>query len=384
MAQAWLVRAGRDDEFARQAMDESVIGLGWRRVGDLKERRTMSAVAATAHEAYAEFTARSRTELAVQLFAFRSHMRTGDYVILIRANAPDVALGVVTGDYMFRPDLSAPHVRLVRWERDSVRPSEIGADLLTFPALTNIYKINRPDAESRLAKAMVAATEALPAAEAPSTSAYLAGPMENLRNNLDYAMSLATAGHHFQQLQVASFEVSDVFRAAWVQAVAALDHWVHQELKVRMLALMLTPPSARTPRFRNFSLPRPLIDQIADGTLSVREAVDQHFEKAYGHRTFQQPRAIVAALSAVADADELWIRVAAWITDRSAGEATRTAGEIEERLRDIVFRRNRIAHSYDEDPDTPPAKKEIDTATTTQVIRFIGEMAEAVVAVLDA
>jgi hypothetical protein len=29
--------------------------------------------------------------------------------------------------------------------------------------------------------------------------------------------------------------VDDVFRAAWVQSVAALDHWVRQEVRYRML-----------------------------------------------------------------------------------------------------------------------------------------------------
>lgn len=80
----------------------------------------------------------------------------------------------------------------------------------------------------------------------PATPAASA-PYVNLQRNLNYARSLATAGQHLAQLDVRSFEVDDVFRAAWVQAVAALDHWVRQEVRYRMLRLAANPAAPSRP-----------------------------------------------------------------------------------------------------------------------------------------
>lgn len=51
-----------------------------------------------------------------------------------------------------------------------------------------------------------------------------------LVSNLGYARDLVRGGQYLEQLQVGAFDVADLYRAAWVQAVSALDHWVHCEL----------------------------------------------------------------------------------------------------------------------------------------------------------
>ncbi|MEV0406472.1 hypothetical protein [Actinoallomurus sp. NPDC050550] len=44
------------------------------------------------------------------------------------------------------------------------------------------------------------------------------------RRNLDYARKLVEGGRQLGQLKVGAFDVDDLYRAAWVQAVAALGH----------------------------------------------------------------------------------------------------------------------------------------------------------------
>lgn len=383
VAHAWLIRAGREDEYAAEAFDHNVVALGWRSVGDLTAHRTIAAVNTAVNAAYPEFTARARQEFAGQLYAFRCAVNIGDYVILLRSNAPDVAIGVVIGDYRFVPEFRGPHVRAMRWERSEVRRTEIGSDLLTGPALTNIYQVKAPDAARRLAALLSDVPAAPTTGTAVTTPVASMTALENLHRNLDYSRSLSTAGHHLQELKVELFEVSDVFRAAWVQAVAALDHWVRQEVKERMLVLAEQPESVRPAKFQSFSLPVALVDQVATGRLTLRQAIDTHYDVEMARTTFQGPQQIQDGFSYVADVKNLWGRVATVLTQRSGGENVETAVGVQGRLKEIVFRRNKIAHEYDEDPDRAPAKRSINTTAASQTVNFIGELAEAVVAVLD-
>jgi hypothetical protein len=393
MVQAWIIRAGRDDEYEQEALTHGVAALGWRRIGDLTAHSSLAAINSLVDGAYAEFSPRSRQEYGAQLFAFRCRVLVGDYIVLLRGKAPDVAVGTVTGDYAHRPDLPAQHIRPVRWRRMDVRRTEIGADLLTAPALTSIYKINRPNVTARLDELVGAGPKEADAhTKQPPKSAFVAPPlgtpapmtpMENLQRNLDYALSLATAGLHLQKLKVEAFEVSDVFRAAWVQGVAALDHWVHQEIHVRMLKLATLTPSARTQGVPNFQLPIVLADQVIDGRLTIRQAVARHFMHVFGGMTFQNPDKIREGLANVADVSQLWQRVANVLTERAADDVRFNSEQVRARLREVVFRRNKIAHEYDEDPNNAPNKRPIDAAAATQAIEWIRQVAEGILVVLD-
>ncbi len=57
--------------------------------------------------------------------------------------------------------------------------------------------------------------------------------------------------------------------------------------------------------------------------------------------------------------------------------------EVQQQLRAIVHRRNKIAHEYDEDPANPAVKRPIDAAAATQTIDWIEQVAAALVVVLD-
>ncbi len=54
----------------------------------------------------------------------------------------------------------------------------------------------------------------------PTTQAF-----QELHRNLQYAHGLVAGGRYLQALGVRAFDVTDLYRSAWVLAVAALDHW---------------------------------------------------------------------------------------------------------------------------------------------------------------
>src|SRR5262245_12091173 len=76
-----------------------------------------------------------------------------------------------------------------------------------------------------------------------------------LRGNLDYARDLIRGGQHLERLQVGAFDVADLYRSAWVQAVSSLDHWVHREVYDRALGFALDPGAQRPRRFLRLAVP---------------------------------------------------------------------------------------------------------------------------------
>ena len=389
MAQTWLVRAGRGDELEEPALQHGLVLLRRHRVGDLADAQSQPAIRARVDRAYSDFSLRSRQVFAAQLFAFRCRMRQDDVVVLLRENAPTVAIGVLTGDYAHRPDLSGGHVRTVRWLRTEVSRSEVGSDLLRAPALTDIYKVNVAGAAERLLAVTAPAAPVdsvaptpVPAPATPSAGHPVVGTaLANLRRNLDYALSLATAGLHLQQLKVGAFEVADVYRAAWVQAVAALDHWVHQEIRERLAVYTGGLSAVHPAHLVGVGVSRKLVAAVGTGALTVTEAVEEH-QMALGRMTFQQPKRISEGFIGLTDVGQLWTRVAKVLSEQAGDGAVVTTTEVEDRLSAIVMRRNKIAHEYDEDPTNPPAKRPIDAALTTRTVEWIGQVAEAIVVVL--
>jgi restriction system protein len=402
VTQVWLIRAGRADELEGPALADGLVLLRRSRVGDLTGAHTLPAIRALVDRAYPEFSVKSRQVFAGQLLAFRDRVQPGDFAVLLRENAPTVAIGTVTGGYTYRADLPGSHVRSVHWLRASVGRSEIGPELLRAPALTDIFKVNNGDLAGRLATVTTVTQPTSPAhstrpapvggagepvpgiapAGPPTPTRLVAGAaLANLRRNLDYALSLATAGLHLQLLKVEAFEVADVFRAAWVQAVAALDHWVHQEIRERLLlgTRQLAPDQGAA--LANFGVSKKLVAQATAGSLTVQQAIEEHL-KNLGGASFQKPHMISSGLCAVTGKVDLWPEVARVLTERAGDGATVTADEIEDRLRSIADRRNKIAHESDEDPAAPPAKRAIDAATTTQSVEWIGQLAEAILVVL--
>src|SRR3712207_4596452 len=76
-----------------------------------------------------------------------------------------------------------------------------------------------------------------------------------LASNLRYARGLIQGGRSLGRLEVRVFAVADLYRASWVQAVSALDHWVHRELYERAVAIAAREDDDRPRRFLAIKVP---------------------------------------------------------------------------------------------------------------------------------
>ncbi|MGW5720927.1 DUF4268 domain-containing protein [Amycolatopsis sp. NPDC003865] len=205
------------------------------------------------------------------------------------------------------------------------------------------------------------------------------GGFAEFRSNLDYARNLVKGGRHLERLQVGAFDVADLYRAAWVQAVSALDHWVHRELYDRALAFALDASAQRPPKFLKLRIPLSLFEDVQNDAKKLPAAFAGYLRDQFGWQSFQAPEKIREALSHVSDVP-LWPSVATWLTDRR-GE-TVSAGDVQDALKKVVERRNRIAHEADRDPARTDAKQSITADEASNAIAEVETVATAIIRVI--
>jgi hypothetical protein len=193
---------------------------------------------------------------------------------------------------------------------------------------------------------------------------------QELCNNLDYARDLVSGGKHLERLKVRAFDVADLYRSAWVQAVSALDHWVHRELYDRALGFALNVEEERPPQFFNLRIPMRMFEDVHHHrSVALQEAFASYLRENFGHQSFQAPEKIKQALAHVT-AEPLWPNVEKRLDSPVA------------RLKEIVNRRNRIAHEADRDPDDGTRRLSISADEATRAIDHVQEIASAIAVVL--
>lgn len=153
MAKAWLIRAGRAGEREQWALRTDVSGGGFYEVPDLAgaaTREDLGIIVATAFPGAKEGRIQN---FSAQLWALRSRIAVGDFVVMPLKNSPVIAIGKVTGDYAYLVDADSNlrHVRPVTWLRDDVPRTAVKQDLLySLGAFLTICEVSRNDAAHRI------------------------------------------------------------------------------------------------------------------------------------------------------------------------------------------------------------------------------------------
>lgn len=136
-------------------------------------------------------------------------------------------------------------------------------------------------------------------------------------------------------------DASDMYRAALVQAVAALDTYIHgvvldRAVDVLMGRLRVAAADSKV------GLPFPAVTELlnAKGAADLEIACRQRSAARLSLETFQRPDDIARALAMVGIPK-------IWSSAFAAAEPAKTA------IRVIVSRRNNIVHGCDADPLTP-------------------------------
>ncbi|WP_406312701.1 hypothetical protein OHA77_29690 [Streptosporangium sp. NBC_01639] len=205
----------------------------------------------------------------------------------------------------------------------------------------------------------------------------------NFERNLEYVHQLISAGRSLATFKPANLDVGDLYRAAWVQAVAALDYWVSQEIYSRAIRLAREPGIEKPKKFRDFAIPMAVFEDVHHHRIPLEEALGGHLRKFVTKNTFQQPDGIKDGL-AIVTSITLWDRVAEIINQKqSAGDLKLDAGKAKEQLHQVVARRNRIAHEADRVADDASRKTDITAEEVTDAVATVEQTCEAILIALQ-
>lgn len=177
------------------------------------------------------------------------------------------------------------------------------------------------------------------------------------------ARELVALGQAFSAMTSGRVDGSDLFRAALVQSVAALDSWMHRVILNRSTNSLLGKLAIEVGRSANTALPLQAVSEILQApSLAEREiAVRTHLAQRLYRQTFQQPDDIAKALNEVG-IPKVW------------SQAFEDARGARTELGLVVERRNLIVHSCDVDPADPGtlrAMPDEDALTAIDVIERI-------------
>lgn len=142
----WTIRGGRVGEYEDAFLEKGVVAVGFglgRSISDFADPEAL-------------LTHLGSRSGANQLWRFYQDVKDGDRVALPRKLTRQVAVGRVSGAYIYDAELvgdGAPHVRKVEWQATDIPRSHFDQDLLnSFGALQTISKPGAPNAEARIAQ----------------------------------------------------------------------------------------------------------------------------------------------------------------------------------------------------------------------------------------
>jgi hypothetical protein len=196
-----------------------------------------------------------------------------------------------------------------------------------------------------------------------------AARLDQFTANIARAKDLVGLGHGIGTMTYGRVDASDLYRAGLVQAVAALDAYIHGVTLDRAVDILLGRlPAASSPA--KVGLHFNAIQQLltASGPGAVELAARTHVAQRLALETFQRPDDIASALAMVG-IGKVWST--AFPADPSSAKTA---------LGLVVERRNRIVHSCDVDPLTPGTVMRMSDTDAQDAIRTV----ESMVAAIDA
>ena len=202
----WLARAGRDGEFEQLALDNNVAIVQWSKLPDLSSINTREELFLMLKSTYPSMIDKALKNWESQLWPFIKVISKGDLIALPLKRRASIAIGEVTGDYVFRKDLSseAGHTRPVKWIGEYPRTAFDQDLLYSLGAFMTVCRIERNNAEDRIralvGKKLTDSTKSITVVEAPIVVDEAPDFEQNARDQISSYISRKFAGHDFAHL----------------------------------------------------------------------------------------------------------------------------------------------------------------------------------------
>ncbi|MFF9555380.1 hypothetical protein ACF1DY_06115 [Streptomyces albus] len=204
----------------------------------------------------------------------------------------------------------------------------------------------------------------------------------SFETNIEYARKLIRAGESLQGLEPGALDVTDLYRAAWVQAVSATDHWLHEELFRRVEELAADPTAALPAQLQRFELPLSVIESVRREERTMAEAVLHHVKAKWAFASMHNPRKIAEAYRLVSDID-LWQSVAVRLNEWNQHRTNFSSQTVRRRFTVVIERRNKIAHYADLEDGHFKQRRPLTAADVNDAVDWLERVVLAVAKVLD-
>ena len=157
--------------------------------------------------------------------------------------------------------------------------------------------------------------------------------IERFRTNLTRVRNLDSIVAALESQTTVALDLTDILRAEMVLSVSALDHYVHEVVRLGMMESYRGTRSI-TDHFRRFQVSLgSALDAQSDS--SNQTWIEDEIRARHSFRSFQTPDNVATAIRLISDVT-LW--------DNVARRLNAPAEQLKDRLSLIVDRRNKIAH----------------------------------------
>lgn len=191
--------------------------------------------------------------------------------------------------------------------------------------------------------------------------------LDQFGENLSRARSLCGLADSLAALTTEAVDSTDLYRASLVLGVSAVDHFVHEFVRLGMVEVH---SGSRAPTEAHLAFKVPLsVARAAIADASDGAWLDGAVREAHSWLSFQHPDKIADAIRLVSGV-RLWEEVA-----REMGTDSRA---VKAQLSAIVDRRNKIAHEADLDPTNPGQRWPIDGELVRNALSYLDQVVRAI------
>lgn len=191
--------------------------------------------------------------------------------------------------------------------------------------------------------------------------------IDQFRVNIARVRNLGVIHNTLNVQTTAAIDLSDILRSELVMAISALDHCIHEIVRLGMLEVYRgTRPE--TSAFLRFQISLERVRQVVSDPTSD-DWLENEIRERHSWRSFQQADHIADAIRLISDIS-LWEQVSTHMGMPSQ--------DVKEQLNLIADRRNKIVHEADMDPTPYDTRWPIDEALVDDTINFIEQIAETI------
>jgi hypothetical protein len=196
--------------------------------------------------------------------------------------------------------------------------------------------------------------------------------IEQFRLNIQSVRSLDKIFESLQITDSTNNDVLEILRAEIVLVVSALDCFIHDVVRVKMIDDFNAGKS-----FGHFSVSMDCLKKMLSAPADVaRNAfLEEEIRRLNGYKAFQEPEKISQALGLIG-IQKIWEQLANKINWKSK--------YVKEQLTLIIEQRNRIAHEADINPSLGIGQKySINRQETTDSVDFIEKICETIFSLIN-